>query len=85
MLLWQQVLIIFAGVNGYLDDLPVEWVRPFEGKFLQWLQHRYPEILHEIETTRDFSPGTEEKMHRAVVEFKETFVREMSQGQEAAA
>jgi len=74
MALWEQVMIIFAGVNGYLDDMPAEWVRPFEKEFLPWVKERYPEIVHEIETTKDFSAETEQKMHKAVQEFKERFV-----------
>lgn len=74
MALWEQVLIIFAGVNGYLDDMPAEWVRPFEREFLPWVKERYPEIVREIETTKDFSAETEQKMHQAAREFKERFV-----------
>jgi F-type H+-transporting ATPase subunit alpha len=67
-------MIIFAGINGYLDDMPAEWVRPFEKEFLPWVKERYPEIVHEIEMTKDFSAETEQKMHKAVQEFKERFV-----------
>jgi F0F1-type ATP synthase alpha subunit len=38
------------------------------------VKERYPEIVHEIETTKDFSAETEQKMHKAVQEFKERFV-----------
>jgi F-type H+-transporting ATPase subunit alpha len=74
MALWEQVMIIFAGVNGYLDDMPAEWVRPFEREFLPFVRERYPEIVHEIETTKDFTAETEQKMHKAVQEFKERFI-----------
>ena len=39
----QQVMIIFAGVNGFLDDLPVESCRDFEREFLRYMETRYPQ------------------------------------------
>jgi F-type H+-transporting ATPase subunit alpha len=74
MALWEQVMIIFAGVNGYLDDMPAEWVRPFEREFLPFVREYYPEIVHEIETTKDFTAETEQKMHKAVQDFKKRFI-----------
>lgn len=74
MSLSHQVLAIFVGINGYLDDLPVEAVREFEKGFLKFVDHRYPEIVREIETTKDFSDATEQKMHKAALEFKAEFV-----------
>src|SRR5213594_90989 len=40
----QQVVSIWAGANGYLDDLPVESVRRFEKEFLAFVEKNYPEI-----------------------------------------
>lgn len=82
MALWEQVLIIFAGVNGYLDDMPVEWVRPFEREFLTFVKERFPEIVHEIETTKNFTDETEQKMHQAAREFKEKFVKERTEAEQ---
>lgn len=82
MALWEQVLIIFAGVNGYLDDMPVEWVRPFEREFLTFVKESFPEIVHEIETTKNFTDETEQKMHQAAREFKEKFVKERTEAEQ---
>lgn len=83
MSLSHQVLIIFAGINGYLDDLPNEAVRDFEREFLKFMDERYPEVVREIETTKDFSADAEEKMHKAVREFKERFVATLKPEEEA--
>ena len=44
----KQVLIIFAGTNGYLDDLPVEQCRKFEDGALPLRRERAPRLLAEI-------------------------------------
>ncbi len=85
MELWEQVLTIFAGISGYLDELPAEWVRPFEREFLPFVRERYPEIVHEIETKKDFTPQTEQKMHQAVKEFKERFLAARKEAEKAVA
>jgi F-type H+-transporting ATPase subunit alpha len=77
MSLSHQVLAIFVGINGYLDDLPVEVVRDFESGFLKFVDERYPEIVREIETTKDFSEATEQKMHEAVRRFKKMFLEQL--------
>jgi F-type H+-transporting ATPase subunit alpha len=74
MPLEQQVMIIFAGVNGYLDDIPVERVKEFEKKFLAFMQEKYPDVGHDIDRTKDLTEETEKKLHQAVKEFKAQFV-----------
>jgi F-type H+-transporting ATPase subunit alpha len=69
----QQVVSIFSGVNGYLDDLPVEAVRRFEKEFLAFAAAEYPEVLHDIQTTKDLSPSDEARLHEAAKRFKVGF------------
>ena len=52
MTMEQQVLIVFAGVNGYLDDLPVSAIRKFEKEFIESVEKNWPEILSEIKTKK---------------------------------
>ena len=70
----KQVAIIFAGVNGYLDDIPVEACRRFEKEFLQFMETSKGEILAEIREKKDISPELEEKLKKAIEEFKQGFV-----------
>ncbi len=70
----EQIAIIFAGVNGYLDDLPVEACRRFETEYLQYLRSSHPDILQEIREKKEISPELEEKMKKALEEFKKVFV-----------
>lgn len=69
----EQVAIIYAAVNGYLDDLEVEQVRPFETGFLQYLRTEASDVLEDIRTTKDLGNETIEKLNHAIRVFKERF------------
>jgi len=69
----QQVISIFAGVNGYLDDLPVEAVRGFERGFLEFVGREFPEIPHDIRTTKDLSDADQKRLHEAAKRFQAVF------------
>ena len=69
----QQVISLFAGVNGYLDDLPVEAVRRFEQEFLAFVEKDYPEVPHDIRTTKDLSDTDQARLHEAAKKFKTVF------------
>jgi len=70
----KQVAIIFAGVNGFIDDLPVEACRRFENEFLQFMETSKSDILTELREKKDISPELEEKLKKAIEEFKQGFV-----------
>ncbi len=69
----EQVAIIFAGVNGLLDDLATELIRPFEKAFLEHLRTEKPEILQEIREKKVLDASLEERLKDAVLQFKERF------------
>jgi F-type H+-transporting ATPase subunit alpha len=69
----QQVISLFAGVNGYLDDLPVEAVRRFEQEFLAFVEKEYPEVPHDIRTTKDLSDSDQARLHEVAKKFKTVF------------
>jgi F-type H+/Na+-transporting ATPase subunit alpha len=68
----QQIAIIWAVTNGYLDDVPVAKVRDFETAFLRFLGSNHPEIYQTIQTEKALSDATIEAMKRAVGEFKQS-------------
>jgi len=51
----KQVVIIYAGTQGLLDDVPVDAVREFETFFYAWLERRAPQILTEIRDRKEIS------------------------------
>jgi len=69
----KQVVIIYAGTNGYLDDMPSEHIKKFEAGLYAFTAEKYPEIEHEIETKKEISDGTAAKLNKAVSEFKRQF------------
>jgi F-type H+-transporting ATPase subunit alpha len=69
----EQVCVIYAGVNGYLDALPVAKVRAFEEGLLALLRQKHPEILDSIRETKDLKDDTAEKLKAVVTDFQKTF------------
>jgi F-type H+/Na+-transporting ATPase subunit alpha len=70
----RQVVIIFAGGQGLLDDLPVDVVRPFEEFFYGFLERRSPQILAEIRDKKEISDALRGALTQAIGEAKAEFV-----------
>ncbi len=70
----KQIVIIYAGTNGYLDDLPLEKVKDFEEGLYRFIENNYPEIFSEIVEKKDLTDELKEKMNKAIEEFKKEFV-----------
>jgi F-type H+-transporting ATPase subunit alpha len=68
-----QVMLIFAGGEGYLDDLAAADVARFEEEFLAFVKKDYPDVPHAISQTKDLSDESKEKLHAALKQFKGTF------------
>ena len=66
----RQVMVLFAGVNGYVDDVPVESVRTFERELLGYLEGSHPEIEQAIAKERVVSEQTEKALRAAIEEFR---------------
>jgi F-type H+/Na+-transporting ATPase subunit alpha len=66
-----EVQILFAAVNGFLDDVPVEKVRPFETALYSFMDSNHPEIGGEIKEKMILSGELEAKMKNAITEFKQ--------------
>ena len=69
----QQVVAIWAGTNGYLDDVVVGAVRKFENEWLAFLDAKYAEITHNIKTSKAISGDDEKRLHEACKAFKSQF------------
>jgi F-type H+/Na+-transporting ATPase subunit alpha len=68
-----QVMSIFAGTNGYLDDVPVEAVRRFESELLKFIHDKYPELPELIIQSKDLSEDATDTLKKAIVAFKAQF------------
>ena len=69
----KQVLIIFAGTQGYLDDLPVEDVRRFEAELLKYVETSKPDLLNSIKEKRELNDEIKGNVVNAIKEFKGQF------------
>ena len=69
----QEVVSVWAGTHGKMDDLPISDVLPFEKGMLAYLDHN-TDILKTIRETEDFTADTEAALDKAVEAFRETFV-----------
>jgi len=68
-----QVMAIFAGTKGYLDELAVDDVLAFRAEFLEFVNSAYPEIGKAIATEKVISDETEAALSKALKEFSESF------------
>jgi F-type H+-transporting ATPase subunit alpha len=69
----EQVCVIYAGVNGYLDNLPVNRVKPFEDGLLSLLRTSHAALLSSIRDSKDLSSADEATLKGAVEGFAKSF------------
>ncbi len=69
----QQVISLYTGTQGHLDDVPVHAVRRFEAEFLEFMQKNYSEVPHNIRTNLVMSDADMARITEAVKQFKATF------------
>jgi F-type H+-transporting ATPase subunit alpha len=69
----KQVAIIFAGGNGYLDDVKVEDVRRFEAEFMKYLDNNKTSLLDGIREKRELTDDLKGQLKTALDEFKRQF------------
>ncbi len=72
----KQILIIFAGTNGYLDDLEVSQCRAFEGGLYEFLDGSRPELLRKIREKKALDDAIRGEVHKVLAEFKQRFLAE---------
>ena len=68
-----QVIIIYAVTRKYLLDVAVEDITRFEKEFFEYLDTKYPEIPQSIAEDKVISDAIEEKLKKAIDEFKAGF------------
>src|SRR6058998_1865037 len=72
----KQILIIFAGTNGFLDDLPVDQVRDFEAEVYKYVDTSNPGLLRSIMEKKILDDNLKAEMTKVLKECKETFAAE---------
>lgn len=75
----EQVVSIWAGTNGYLDDVPVEDIRKFESQFLEHLRHK-SSVLTTLAQTNQLEDSTVDELKSQITDFKQGFFGEGHDG-----
>ena len=68
-----QVAILYAVINGWLDDIEVSQVKKFEDSFHQYLDRSGKEVLKKIRETKELDEKTETELKNLITEYKKTF------------
>lgn len=71
----EQIMAIFAGVSGYLDDIAIDKVRSFESAFLKFMRERYASVGIEIKEKKKLDQDVTQKLENAIKEFKQIFAK----------
>jgi len=69
----QQIVLIFSGTSGFLDELSVEAIGKYEEKLLEYVQQNHPAILREIKEEKELSSELKQKVQDMLEEFGEEF------------
>jgi F-type H+-transporting ATPase subunit alpha len=72
----KQILIIFAGTNAYLDDMPVEQCRKFEAELYRFVDNAQRPLMEEIKAKKSLDDELRAKTRAVIEEFKSRFVAE---------
>ncbi len=66
-------MMIFVGINGHLDDIAIDKVKDFAGKFLKFMKDKYSAIGIEIKEKQRIEGETPHRLERAITEFKKEY------------
>ncbi len=69
-----QVMLLFAGSHGHLDDVPVEVLKKFEAEFIGFMKDRKSDLRNEIRDKKAIDDTLKEKLNSAIAEFKKGFI-----------
>jgi len=69
----KQVMILFAGTNGYLDKLPIDTLAAYEAEMYSYIESNDPSIFSDLKEKEEFTDEIKEKVNKALTSFGETF------------
>ena len=69
----RQIVIIYAGTKGYIDDLPTSKLGAFEKGLIDFITTKHPKVFEGIRTKKVLDKEIEEELKKAIVEFKTAF------------
>jgi F-type H+/Na+-transporting ATPase subunit alpha len=69
----KQIMIIYAGNNGYLDDFPESSLKKYEEELYPFIEEKFPEIERELKEKKELDSSLKEKIEKALKEFNSQF------------
>jgi F-type H+-transporting ATPase subunit alpha len=75
----EQIVSIFAGTRGFLDDLAIDRVPDFEDELLKHMRNEHPEILDEIRESGALSDELVTRLERVIAHLKDRFLNPKSE------
>jgi len=69
----KQVMMLYAVINGYMDDIPMDRITAFEADFHRFMETSYADLGKAIAGTKELSEQSEETLKKAIEEFKQGF------------
>ena len=69
----RQVLIIYAGTNGFVDHLPESALKKYEAELSRFVENRFPDIYNDIRTKKELTDDLKGRINAALKEFNESF------------
>ena len=73
MAMEEQVVVIYAGTNGFVDDYPVAVLGRYENELLSYMKSRKQEVLDELKSTGKLEGDIEKRLRDALTEFAKQF------------
>src|ERR1051325_8964692 len=80
----KQVLVIWSATNGYIDDVPVENVRRFEGELLRFVENSHPGVLQSIREKKSLTDEIKNDLAQVLRDFKDRWSEETALAQRTA-
>ncbi len=70
----RQAVIIYAGIHGHIDKLPVAAIKQFEKELFAFLDDKHPDVFEDLRTKKELTKDIQEKLDKALKAFAEKFV-----------
>ena len=65
-----QIVVVFAGVNGFLDDVPIDAIRKWETDYIAFLGEKHKDLLADIKEKKQIDDSAKSRLEAAIKEFK---------------
>jgi F-type H+-transporting ATPase subunit alpha len=73
----KQIMIIYSGIKGFLDDMPVNKIRKFETEFYKYLEKNHPTLERKIESAQSLDDSLSHELDQVIGLFKMEFLKQV--------